>query len=282
MIPFSGELVTIDDTLHNIADSYGIRPEIHAEDYIFHALYEKFYNYDLFEAARKYYLIGHVNAGKIADLATQWLTPTNSSRPLSVMDFASGYGCVARHLCKALPDANCVAVDIHEKAVAFNRQILAVESQLSASSPQRLHLERQAQDVVFALSFFSHIPKRNFVPWLRALGSLVREEGLLIFSTHGRESHRLMPAIAVNRKGYGFAQISEQKDLPTSEYGMTVTYPPFVLHALETLSNEFEIVFFSKAYWWTHQDCFVLRRLSRVERKQKPSFLPRVWTCPMS
>jgi len=58
---------------------------------------------------------------------------------------------------------------------------------VSRHVPEDLALGRTF-DVVFALSFFSHVPEATFGRWLRALFAGVSEGGILIFTTHGLAS----------------------------------------------------------------------------------------------
>jgi 2-polyprenyl-3-methyl-5-hydroxy-6-metoxy-1,4-benzoquinol methylase len=64
------------------------------------------------------------------------------------------------------------AYDIHQQAIQFIQEKLKTEAVLSASRPEDLDLNR-AFDVVFALSFFSHMPK------VRYLGTIIFNHELI-------------------------------------------------------------------------------------------------------
>ncbi len=59
-----------------------------------------------------------------------------------------------------------------------------VESYLSSPVPEQLTLP--SQDVIFAHSFFSHMPETTWARWLKALANALAPRGVLIFTTPGR------------------------------------------------------------------------------------------------
>jgi hypothetical protein len=52
---------------------------------------------------------------------------------------------------------------------------------------------------------------------------------------------------------------SEQFDLSTVDYFHAVTYPKFVLREIEKLPR-MDLNMFFKAFWWRHQDAYVLQK----------------------
>jgi hypothetical protein len=102
--------------------------------------------------------------------------------------------------------------------------------------------------------------------WLDKLTEFVKPGGLLIFTTHGETSHKKhMPHIVVDDDGYGFIAESEQFDLSTSNYGHAVTYKNFTLEMINQLGGV-NLVEFREAFWWTHQDTYVLRKQAITSR----------------
>src|SRR5262249_12403419 len=80
--------------------------------------------------------------------------------PVNLLEFASGYGCVSRHL-KKTPQLELFSCDIHPAATNFISDRLGVRSALSNSVPEHF-CPAEKFDVVFALSFFSHMPRSSF------------------------------------------------------------------------------------------------------------------------
>lgn len=97
--------------------------------------------------------------------------------------------------------------------------------------PEQFHTGRRF-DVVFALSFFTHMPRATWSRWLRALAGQLEPDGLLIFTAHGEASQRAMGVETIEADGFFYAPWSEQKDLPLSDYGGTITAFDFVYKQL--------------------------------------------------
>ena len=87
-----------------------------------------------------------------------------------LLEFASGYGCVTRHLPLVMPLAQITACDIHEEAISFITEEIGQKAVPSCSDPKELELNSKF-DIVFALSFFSHMPKATWEDWLVALSA---------------------------------------------------------------------------------------------------------------
>jgi 2-polyprenyl-3-methyl-5-hydroxy-6-metoxy-1,4-benzoquinol methylase len=257
-----GDLVQIGTIADEISNRYDVIPWIHKDDFIFQSLYNDYYGHNLRQALDQYFLIGDVNSKKVGELAVGLLKDRPDEailvEPVSILDFAAGYGCVARFIAKVFAKAAFCAIDIHQQAVEFNRQRLGLDAELSKTDPTLLEPTRQ-YDIVFTLSFFSHLPRTTFDLWLKTLLKYVKQNGLLIFTTHGRASHRLVSDFDIDHEGYGFKAFSEQKDLSPDDYGITITYPEYVQKILNGIDNA-ELVYFHHAFWWTHQDCYVLRK----------------------
>lgn len=254
-LPTEGYLLKLTDEIEARAQEYDVVPDIHFEDYVFNATYE-YYKKDFDFSAKHYYLNGNTSAVRVRELSDTHLVPTGK-QVRTILDFASGYGCVSRHLKNLFPDARAVPMDIHEKAYWFNRQNLGLEGRVSKPSPQELDLSEQF-DIVFALSFFSHMPDHIFATWMQKLAGLVSPGGMLIFTTHGETSHKTqMPHIEIDERGYGFIFESEQFDLPTSDYGHAVSYAPYVRERIAQL-KDMTLVAEHPGLWWTHQDTYVL------------------------
>ena len=242
------------------ASRFGVSEALHREDFILHFLF----NNPLFSERREpieyYFFDGHRSSQKLAALLTE--LGVDAHAPQDFLEFASGFGCVTRHLENALPGAKVTSCDIHPKAMAFINEHIGVETLQSVSDPNAFSETSAALsfDTVFALSFFSHMPERTWLKWLHILFKRLKPGGYLIFTTHGANSarnHFGNPDIPNN--GFWFAPDSEQKDLDTAEYGQTIVTRDYVFKSLETLpSARLEIA--SPAAWWTHQDLWVVRK----------------------
>jgi SAM-dependent methyltransferase len=236
------------------ASHYGVSSEVHPDDLLwsFIAGHSLFPTPD--SAASYYFADGSESAVKLRDLVTRHF----GERPISVMEFASGYGMVTRHIPRALPSAHLVSCDIHPAAVSFIRDKLGVETLQSTHKPEDLDFGRRF-DVVFALSFFSHMPENSFGRWLAALYRQVNPGGILVFTAHGLASATSLGNPDIPDSGFWFKPDSEQHDLEGVEYGSTISTPEWVIRTLYTRVGA-PLAEARFGYWWQHQDLYVVAK----------------------
>jgi len=239
---------------------------VNPEDFIFRYLIDNKAFDNIEDAVAYYFDDGACSAEKLRNLLLDvcgW-----HGEAIDILEFASGYGCVTRHFENVLPEVALTSCDIHYKAVQFIAMELNVHAVLSSSVPENLnpvdttwHWNMPDKyDVVFALSFFSHMPKTTWTRWFNALLSRVKMGGFLIFTTHGLLSGKFLGSPEVDQDGFWFLQSSEQKDLDTLEYGLTLTNPLFVFE--EAAKNpKGHIICFRQGYWWNHQDLYIVERV---------------------
>jgi SAM-dependent methyltransferase len=157
-----------------------------------------------------------------------------------------------------IPLCSTTACDIHPAAVEFIKNELKTDAILSNVVPEDLVMG-ETFDVVFALSFFSHMPKNSFFRWLRALASFVRPEGFLIFTTHGLVTRRLwFRKYEFDPDGFFFHPDSEQKDLSPLDYGAACVKPQYVCGGVFENPN-LNLQYFREGYWWNHQDLYIVK-----------------------
>jgi SAM-dependent methyltransferase len=209
-------------------------------------------------AVRYYFSDGAESAQKLSTVIREHLKIKSPSGRYSLLEFASGYGMVTRHLRNALGGADRVSCDIHQQAIDFIRDQLGEAATLSQHVPEDLALGRTF-DVVFALSFFSHVPEATFGRWLQALFAAVSPGGILVFTTHGLASLPNFGNPEIPESGFWFVPNSEQGDLDRDEYGSSLTTPDYVIAELFR-SVGAPLAAFKSAYWWGHQDLYVLPR----------------------
>jgi len=244
----------LQDACAKAAQQYGVSPEVHPGDFIFWFIHDDPGLEPKTKAADVYMESGQSTSIILRNILSQHLP---SREPFSLLDFASGYGRIARHLSKVLPKADVTACDIHAEAVSFLKRI-GVQAVQSATIPEQLDLKRQF-DVIFVLSFFTHMPKRTWGRWLKSLANHLAPDGMLIFTTHGLTSQKLMGNPMLESDGFWFKPESEQKDLDAAEYGNTITTFEYVYRHISGTDLRLER-FQTPA--WGHQDLYVVRRPS--------------------
>jgi SAM-dependent methyltransferase len=260
----SRSLIEIPQQAADAAAKLQIVKDIHSADFIFHFIAQSFPDKPT-EAILQYYRNGHYSAKVIAQvvadhaavqtfLGTPW-------KPARLLDFASGYGCVARHIPRTFPGTELQVADIHPAAMAFNKDLLGFDGALSTTVPEEWAVPAEGFDVIFVLSLFSHLPRQTFTRWLTAICRALKRNGILIFTTHGRVSHRHnLGWIPLDSDDFGFATRSEQKDLDSQDYGTAVSYPKFVWESIRQQPGV-ALTRFQEGFWWRHQDLYVLEKL---------------------
>jgi len=237
------------------AQQYGVESTIHPGDFIYWYILNHPSFPSLEAAIGNYFENGSTSAKLFTDIIASLGLETD--RAIKLLEFASGYGCVSRHL-KQNTLFDLVACDIHPEAVDFLVKQIGVEAVQSVHMPEEFSPPAQ-YDVVFALSFFSHMPKMSFGRWLRALFGSLNVPGYLVFTTHGLASHKILGSPPLSPDGFWFSPSSEQKDLDVAEYGTTISTPDFVTAELFRQTGA-PIVAYKYAYWWEHQDLWVVKR----------------------
>lgn len=234
------------------ASRYQVSPTIHPSDFIFQYILST--RDGVRAAVKRYFETGDMSANKLRGILLNDLKIEN--KPISLLEFASGYGCVSRHLKRFSNELDVRASDIHDEAKDFYADCLGIKFIKSVPSPSDFK-PPQTFDAVFALSFFSHVPEATWGLWLRALFACIKQGGYLIFTAHGIVSNGGLKGFS--EKGFKFESHSEQKDLSVQEYGTTFTTPVFVRAEASMLENA-ELSLFREGDWWGHQDLYVVRR----------------------
>lgn len=250
----------IKEFIEQYSDKIDYLTKIHDEDFIFqfllsHPVFEK-----KLDCVHYYFEDGNKSATKFSELIFDELK-VKKNKGTSVLEFASGYGCVTRHLVNKLGPVELVCSDIHTAATEFLSEEIGSPTILSTSEPKNYPSNRKF-DIVFALSFFSHMPITTWGEWLEKLFSLVKKNGFLIFTTQGMESRKYHNVPEIPASGFWFTQEnSEQEDIKTAEYGQTIVTIDFVVNEVwSRLEAPFEMI--RSAYWWEHQDLYVIRKTS--------------------
>ncbi len=176
----------------------------------------------------------------------------------TVLEFASGHGRFTRHLVKALGPERVTVSDVVPGAVAFSTAHFGVHGLLSTAEPQDIVWPRQ-YDLVFVLSLFSHLPRTSWSRWLARLWQAVAPGGWLVFSTHGEYAAQ-RAGVALDGQGFHFVADSESSAIDVRQYGTAYTSADFVQAQLTACAPEGTRRTVAPAWFWAHQDAFMLQR----------------------
>jgi SAM-dependent methyltransferase len=242
---------------------HGVSGALHPRDYIFWYVYNDPSQPDKRQAIEHYFESGRGTAAFLGEMLNEPRIKSALAgryaltQPLSILEFASGYGRVTRHFPMIIPETTVLACDIHTDAVTFLRSI-GLQACLSSSIPEQLNTGRTF-DVIFVLSFFTHMPRSTWARWLGSLANQLAPNGVLIFSAHGEISQALMGVSQLEADGFYFTPSSEQKDLHPDEYGNTVTTFGFVYN--QCIASNLKLLQFKQA-GIAHHDVYVVQRYS--------------------
>jgi SAM-dependent methyltransferase len=258
LIPPDGGALTSEMLRYNAlwAEQQRVTEKVHPRDFIywFVASHEKI---SLEDGTRYYFEDGAKSAAKLDAHLSRLLG--EDKRPIKLLEFASGYGCVSRHL-KKNPGVELTSCDIHPAAVEFLADEIGVRALQSSHVPEDFRTP-ELYDAIFCLSFFSHMPKSTFGRWIKALHDRLAPGGHLLFTTHGAKSRKELQITLddLDDEGFWFKAASEQHDLDSSEYGLTLSLPRFVLPTIYKAVAA-PVIDYREGEWWNHQDLWVVKK----------------------
>jgi SAM-dependent methyltransferase len=209
----------------------GVNLDVHADDeMLYFFLYTQ--GYPLEQAVAAYFDSGRQIWNVVRQiLAWRYGSPRACGR---ILDFASGYGRVTRHIVAEVPRESVWVSDIYAQGVAFQERTFGVKGVVSTSDPDDLRLEASF-DCILVSSLFTHLPAPRFSGWLRRLGAALSPGGMLLFSVHDRSAWREGPWPASD---IAFIPISESGSLCPQEYGSTWVSEDYVRSAVKAALGE--------------------------------------------
>jgi SAM-dependent methyltransferase len=178
-----------------------------------------------------------------------------------ILDFASGYGRVTRHLVAEVPRQSVWVSDIYAEGVAFQERQFGVHGVVSMSDPEQFRLET-VFDCILVSSLFTHLAEARFVGWLRRLGSLLSAEGILLFSVHDLSLRKDGATPAAPASGIMFDEMSESGSLAAKEYGTSWVSETFVRSAIARTLGDCAVLRVSRGLA-NYQDLYVVLRNHR-------------------
>jgi SAM-dependent methyltransferase len=189
----------------------------------------------------------------------------------SILDLPCGHGRVLRHLRAQFSDASITACDIDRDGVDFCVQTFGARGVYSSEDLDHLLLDGRF-DLIFCGSLLTHLDAPNWPRWLSFFNAHLAEGGLLIFTTHGRLSLKLLaegrcaydldePAIPhmverCRRVGFAYERYPFAAD-----YGVSISSPSWVVAQIAQQPG-LRVLRVTEMGWDEHQDVFGCTRSS--------------------
>jgi len=196
-------------------------------------------------------------------LATAHVTPE------SILDLPCGHGRVCRMLSAAYPAAHLTVCDLDRDGVDFCASEFAAEPLYSNDDLPTIAVGRHF-DLIWCGSLFTHLDRDRWPEFLGFFADHLSEDGVLVFTTHGRqpiqwmlngvyeyglsrdEQETLMAAY--DRHGFGFVSPANQA------FGISLSSVVFVCTQLERFSS-IRLIGVHEAGWASHHDVFSCQHL---------------------
>ncbi len=186
------------------------------------------------------------------------------------LDIGSGYGRVARALIQRFPPDRIWVSDLIDEAVRFCVEELGVNAAKPAGGGG---LGTTKYDLIYLLSVISHTPPRRTAEILSDAILALKDEGILVFTTHGPISaqrcidrypmpwRRMGPHIvgALQADGVFFRNYRHYRHF-LRDYGMAWYAPEFIMEMMRTAFPQVELQRHGPAELDGHQDVYIFRK----------------------
>jgi SAM-dependent methyltransferase len=183
-----------------------------------------------------------------------------------ILDFPCGYGRVLRHLKVGFPNSNIVGSEIFQSCLDFCSQQFDIDTFLSDKNFQ-ITSERKF-DVIWCGSLFTHITSKRFDQLINFFESQLKENGIMIFTLHGRFTRHhidtiryqlsrpriLQMKIGYETTGYGYTNYHD-----SDSYGLAFIKLSWLAKYFDKKPS-LQIVGHYERGWDTIQDVMVIQK----------------------
>lgn len=192
--------------------------------------------------------------------------------PESILDFACGWGRVARHLRASFPEARLMVADLSKDAVEFASNAFDAEPLYLYEDPQSYEIPT-GFDLIWCGSLLTHLPEDRAQRVIDMFEKALNPGGTAVFTTHGRfVRHRKSENIAaynVNSAAtaieafdngeHGFVPYKNEQS-----YGFSITPASWITNEILKRPS-LTLRQFSERAWDDHQDVIAIQKRSPEE-----------------
>lgn len=185
-----------------------------------------------------------------------------------ILDLPCGHGRVLRWLRTHYGYANITACDLDRDGVDFCAKQFRANPVYSEPDLRQLPFQSQF-DLIWVGSLVTHLNQERWLRTLDCLVKWVRECGVIVFTTQGRTVSSLLArgrknvaenidkaALLEEYARTGFAYQRYFESTPGEDYGMTLSSPAWVMHALQRYPDIIVRAYLEEV--WGMQDVVIL------------------------
>lgn len=108
----------------------------------------------------------------------------NNVKIKRILDFGSGVGITLPYFLEYFPDAQIIATDISNAALAKSQESFGTQITFKAITDLKIPVQSNTVDMVFASGVFHHISKEHRTYWLEEIKRMLRLGGLAVLFEH--------------------------------------------------------------------------------------------------
>jgi SAM-dependent methyltransferase len=203
----------------------------------------------------------------------------------AILDFPCGHGRVLRYLKAAFPSAAITACDLSRDGVDYCAWTFGATPVYSHEDATKISLERDAFDLIWVGSLFTHFDGRRWKSFLEMFASRLKHEGVLVFTTCGQHHYNRMRGfeplfnygishwrVTLARYDYEHFGFGYGNYPGTTTYGISLSRPAWVCRQIAQVP-ELTLVHFVGTDWCGHDvyTC-VRKRSAELEAERIPTF----------
>ncbi len=191
-------------------------------------------------------------------------------QPARILDFPCGHGRVLRYLRAAFPQAEITACDLSRDGVDFCASIFGAIPVYSDVDPARIKLPRNAFDLIWVGSLFTHFDASEWKSFLGLFRDLLNSNGVVVFSTQGRYAHSQLVTnvslydLGLTRRGRlledfessGFGYVDYAG---SPSYGISLAEPAWVCRMITSV-RDLRLIHVIEKSWDNHHDVYACMR----------------------
>lgn len=187
-------------------------------DYI---MYESFQlNYE------SYFTDGITTAKWLIEYIGKYLKIENKK----ILDWGCGPARIVRHLPALLTDCEIHGTDYNKATIDWcQKNIKDVIFHSNEISPPTIYMDNSF-DIIYGISIFTHLSKEGHYQWIAELYRLLRKNGILFFTTHGKAFIDKLTDSEQNEFNNGNLVVKSNTKEGHRTYG--AYHPPIFIHSL--------------------------------------------------